>query len=148
MLDVSGGDGEDIVLPLAGGKTHPRVRGIAGRLRAAVHVDGAGLLVGADVVLDGDEPVGFGILLFPDAKLEGSAIDVGSGVDLALMFGKSEAVRVPAQGPLARFGVDRETQKVDQRGSRDTLIKVFLVYRAPFADQTELSRRGPGKEAQ
>ena len=85
-LDVGRRDGEDVAFPFSGGETHPGVGGVVGRVGTAIHPDGAGLLVGADVHLDGDDLLGVGVLVFPEAEGHGAAVDVGDDVDAALLF--------------------------------------------------------------
>ncbi len=111
-LDVGGGDGEDVAFPFAGGETHPGVGRVVGRMRAAIHPDGAGLLVGADVHLDGDDLLGVGVLLFPQAEGHGAAIDVGDDVDAALLFLQREAGGVPAIGAQAGGVVNGEAEVI------------------------------------
>ncbi len=105
-LDVRGGDGEDVAFPFTGGETHPGVGRVVGRMRAAIHPDSAGLLVGTDVHLDGDDLLSIGVLLFPQAEGHGAAIDVGHDVDAALLLLESEAGGVPAIGAQAGGVVD------------------------------------------
>src|ERR1700688_2560909 len=85
LFDVSGVHSEDVALPLAGGETHPGVRGVVGRMRAAIHPDGPVLLIGADVVPEGDQVLRLRISLLPDPKPVGAAVDVAGSVHLALM---------------------------------------------------------------
>src|ERR1700680_2869716 len=80
LFDVGSGDGQNIAVPLAGGKSHPRVSRVLGRMWTSIHVDGAGLLIGADVVLDGDESVRLRISFLPDAQLQRAPVNIGGGV--------------------------------------------------------------------
>ena len=92
---------------------------VVGRMRAVVHPDGAVLLIGAGVVVDRDQVLRLRIALLPDAELQGAAIDVGDRVDLALVLRERQTVRIPAQGPLASLGVDRNAEIIDQIRARE-----------------------------
>src|SRR5581483_7166292 len=82
LFYVSGVDGKDGTFPFTSGETHPSVRCPSGRMGTAVHPDGAGLLVGGDVVFDGDDFLGLRILFVPEAALQGAAINVRRDVHL------------------------------------------------------------------
>src|ERR1019366_5904717 len=100
-LDVGGRDGEDVAFPFAGGETHPGVGRVVGRVGASIHPDGAGLLVGADVHLDGDDLLGVGVLLLPQPEGHGAAVDVGDDMHAALLFLERKARGVPTIGAQA-----------------------------------------------
>src|SRR6202034_1633465 len=106
LLNVRGVDRQNVSVIVSGRETHPSMRRVIRRMRTVVHPDGPILFVGAGVLVDGDQFLGLRIALLPDAELQGAAINIGSGVHLALVFRKRETVRVPAQGPLASFRVD------------------------------------------
>src|ERR1700688_2997711 len=91
LLDMSGGDGEDVAIPLPGGESHPGVRRIRRGMRAAIHPDGAVLFIGTDVLLDGDDMLGLRVFFVPDSQLERATIDVGSNVHLTLMLRHGQA---------------------------------------------------------
>jgi len=108
-------------------------------MRAAVHPDRAGLLVGADVVLDGDDALGFGILLLPDSQLQRTVVDVRRDVHAALVFLEREARRVPAVGEEPRGAVDRQAKVVAKVGTRSAILLVFVIpVRIPVAGKNRL----------
>ena len=131
LLDVGGLDGQDVALPLAGGESHEGVRSVFGRMRAAVHPDGAGLLVGADVVLDGDHLLGLRVLLLPDAQVVGAAINVGDAMDAALLLGQRHAGGAPAIGAEAGGVVDGKAQIIAQLGTRAAFGLVLVTQGGP-----------------
>ena len=57
---------------------------------------------------------------------------------LALVFGEGETVRVPAQGPLASLGIDRNPEIINQIRARDALGLVLGKLRVPGTRQIHL----------
>ena len=53
-------------------------------------------------------------------------MNIGRGVDLALMLGKAQAIRIPAQRPLARRGIDRQAEEIHQLRTQPALWAVFV----------------------
>src|SRR5580700_5215048 len=78
LLNMGSGDGQDVAVPFARGKSHPGVCRIGRRVVAAIHPDDAILFISADVLLYGDDVLGLGIFFDPDSQLQWPAIDVGS----------------------------------------------------------------------
>src|SRR5665213_62373 len=76
-LDMGSVNSQNVAFQLTGGKTHPGMGRIGGRMRTTVHPDGTSLFESADEVFDGDHLLGFRIFFLPYAKFQGSAIDVG-----------------------------------------------------------------------
>jgi hypothetical protein len=131
LLDVRRADHQHVADPLARGKPLPGVRRDLGGMRAAVHVDRPGLIVGADVVLDRDELLRIGVPILPDAKIQRAAVDIRRDVHTTLLFRQRDAGRIPAVGELSRRRVDRQTEIIAEVGARNTLRKVFLVPGTP-----------------
>ncbi len=100
LFDVRGVHRQDVAFPFTGGKSHKRVRGIRGRMRTAVHPDGARLLISADVIFDRDHLLRVRILLVPDPQMQRSMINIRRHVHPALMFLQREARSVPAFGEM------------------------------------------------
>ena len=86
LLDVSGRDLEHSALPLAGRKSHPRVRGLLGRMWPAVEPDRSLLRIGAEEVLDGDHRLRARIDFLGDANADRPTVDVRRDVRAALML--------------------------------------------------------------
>ena len=61
-----------------------------------------------------DQVLGLRIAFLPDAQAKRAAMNIGRRMDLALMLGQAQAIRVPAQRPLARGCIDRQAEEVDQ----------------------------------
>src|ERR1700722_7766988 len=102
-----------------------------------VHPDGAGLLVGADVLFDGNHVLGLRVALFPNAQVERSAVDIGNQMNLALMLGQGGSRRAPGESPGACAFVDWDPIILDERRISD----LFIVRRGrPAAAQV----RAPG----
>src|SRR5215471_3310 len=102
LLDMCGADRQSIPFPFSGGKTHPGVNGVVGRVWTAIHVNGAVLLIGADVFAQRDDILRLRIALLPNSNSEGPAMYIPDGVNLALMLLKRKAVGIPAKCPLPR----------------------------------------------
>src|SRR5215472_6392267 len=79
FLKMSSGDGKNVTVPFAGGKTHGRMKRVVRRMRAAIHPDGALGGPGEVVKVDGDQVLSVAISLFPDADV-GEAEGVIGGV--------------------------------------------------------------------
>ena len=69
-------------------------------------------------------------------------MNIGRCVDLALVFRQTQAIRVPAQRPLARFCIDRQAEEVDQLRTQPALGIVFVHSGTPDAGKIHLSNRG------
>src|SRR4051812_21870838 len=91
----------------------------------AIHPDGPGLLIRADVLLDRDNLLRLGIFFGPNTKVEWASIDIRRDVHLALMLGQRKARRVPTLGPEAGAVSDGKTRVVDQFGAGNALGLVF-----------------------
>ena len=139
LLDVRGVDGQDVAFPLAGRKSHEGMHGVIGRMRTAIHPDGARLFVGADVILDGDYLLGIGVLFFPDPEMQRAMIDVRRNVHAALVFLQREARCVPALGEGPRGIVDGKTGEIAQIGPRNALVIILVMQRAPLAGELVLT---------
>ncbi len=149
LLDVRGVDGQNIAFPLAGGKSHEGMRRIVGRMRAAIHPDGARLLVGADVILDRNHLLGKRILFFPDPEMQRTMIDVWRDVYAALVFLQREARCVPGLCESARGVVNWKPSEIAQIGPRNALVIIFVMQRAPLARQLVLPpQRGESRSEQ
>ena len=142
LFDVRGVDRQDVAFPLAGGKSHERVRGVIGRMRPAIHPDGACLFVSADVVLDRDHFLGVGVFLFPDPEVQRAVIDVGRHVHAALMFLQRKARSVPALSEEARGIINGKAREIAKIGTGNTLVIVLVMERAPLARQDVLAADG------
>src|SRR5437868_5043578 len=105
LLDMRRGHGQDVAVPLAGGKTHPSVSGVIGRMRTPVHPNRAVLFVGAGVLPDRDQVLSFRIALFPDAQLKRAAVNIGRCMHLTLVLLQTQTIGIPAQSPLSRRSV-------------------------------------------
>src|SRR5262249_18124111 len=97
-----------------------------GRMRSAVHPNRPRLFVGADVVLDCDDLLGFGVLFLPDAELQRTVVDVGSDVHAALMLLQRQARGVPALGKQACRIIDRESGVIPQVRAGAAVLLVFM----------------------
>src|SRR5438034_10871124 len=146
LLDVSGRDGEHAAAPLTGGKSHPRVRRVRGRMRAAVHPDRPFLLVSTDVLLDRDQFLADGVALLPDSQLQRTTIDICGGVDLTLVLRSFQTQRIPTERPAARRVIHRQSEVIDERRSRDALWLILVVTGAPDAGQVGLAEDGRGSQ--
>ena len=77
-------------------------------------------------MLDRDDLLRFGILLFPDSQAQRAMVDVGRHVHAALMLLQGEARGIPALGKQACRVVDRQAGVVAEIGT-GTAIQLVLV---------------------
>jgi len=68
-------------------------------------------------------------------------MNIGRGVDLALMLGQAQAIGIPAQRPLARGGIDRQASEVDQFRTLSAFRAVLVKGGPPDAGEIHLSKR-------
>src|SRR5580704_4633287 len=101
-----------VAIPCASRESHPGMRGGLGRMWPAVHPDGTILFVRADVQPDILQLLRLTVALFPDSQVQRPAHNVGSDVNLALMFGNSNPGWAPRQAHGPRGIVDRNTKEV------------------------------------
>ena len=146
LFNVSGCDRQGISFPFTRGEAHPGVSRVVGRMRPSVHPDRAVLFVRTDVLPDCDQLLGFRISFFPDPDLQGTAIDIRNRVHLALMLLHGQSRRVPAQSPLTRFFVDRQSQVVGQLRTRYALRLILVVPGIPGAGQIDLGQGWTGNK--
>src|SRR3970040_1433281 len=107
-LEVGGLDHEHLALPSAGRKSLPRVRGVRGRMRTAVHPDIPLLLLPLDVGVELDDGLGLLVDLCGDAEIADAAEAIGGGMGLALMLWQRQERGVPTVGAKPQGVVDRE----------------------------------------
>ena len=118
-LEMRGGDGENVAVPLACRESLPGVRRVFRRMRPAIHIDGSlGSLPGA-VRVPRDDLLRGRIHFLPDPHIERSARRVVGRMRLALMLGQREDFGVPAVPAHASRVGDRKPQIVADFGARE-----------------------------
>ena len=91
LLDMRSVNGQYVAFPLAGGKPHEGMHSVIGRMQTAIHPDGARLLIGADVIFDGDYLLRIGIFFLPNPEMQRAMVDVWGNVNAALVVLQREA---------------------------------------------------------
>ncbi|MNC85446.1 hypothetical protein D3C83_10450 [compost metagenome] len=66
----------------------------------------------------------------------------------ALVLGQGQARRIPAVGPLAGSGIDRQAQIVAELGTRTALRLILVEEARPVAVQRALRRRRTRRDEQ
>src|SRR5215472_4556429 len=117
---------QNVAFPFTGGKAHPSMSGVIGRMRTAIHINRAVLLVGADVLPQRNDLLGLRVALFPDTNAKRATVNIANGVNLALVLWEGKAVGGPAQRPLTRGLADRQAKIIDQIRTRAALRLVFV----------------------
>src|SRR5580658_1970757 len=108
---MSGGDGESVAFPFAGGETLRGMQRILGRMGAAIHPYGT-LGAPREVVrVNGDERLRILVELLPDAHA-GEAGDVIGWVDAALILGQRDERCIPGVGAVARGVIDGDAEVI------------------------------------
>ena len=152
-LQMRGRHRQHIAVPLACRKALPRVRGVLGRVRTAVHPDGALGLLPGNVRVEGDQLLRRSVELAPDAQVRGAAGRVVGRMRLALMLGQREDRRVPAVGVQACRLVDRNPQVVADVRTGNALRLILVKPRRPLTreigadDRARRSLREHGHDA-
>ena len=134
-LQMRGRHRQHVAFPLAGREPLPRVRGVLGRMRTAVHPDRPLGLLPRDVRVVRHELLRRAVELAPDAQVGGAARRVVGGVRLALVFGQREDRRVPAVPVQAARFVDREAEIVADVRPWNALRLILVEPRRPLARQ-------------
>src|SRR4030095_2899405 len=106
-LQVCRGDREHIALPLTRREPLPRMRGIVGRMRSAVHPYCSLGSLPCDVCVVRDEFLRLFVDFFPNPQVCGPASSVVGWVRFALMFRQGEQRCVPAVASETRGIIDR-----------------------------------------
>ena len=134
-LQMRGRHRQHVAVPLAGREPLPRVRGVLGRMRTAVHPDRPLGLLPRDVRVVRDELLRGAVELAPDAQVRGAARRVVGGVRLALVLGQREDRCVPAVAVQAARLVDRQAEIVADVGPGNALRLILVKPRGPLARQ-------------
>src|SRR5262245_23054541 len=147
LLDVRRGDRQHVAFPNSSREPHPRVRGVFGRVGAAIHPDRAALFVRVDVFMNRNKLVSHFIPFFPNAYLQRASMDVFHDMHLALMFRKRKTTWTVRQAPLAGVVIDWQPQEFDERWPRKTLRVIFVLDAwRPHSREIDLSECGnPGE---
>src|ERR1700678_337780 len=85
FFEVRSVDGQDVAFPFAGGKAHGCMQRILGRMRPAIHPDGALGVPGEMMDVDGDQLLGVVVVLVPHANTRETGGVIGR-VNTALVF--------------------------------------------------------------
>src|SRR5205809_7132250 len=138
LFNVCGCYRQGVSFPFSRREAHPGVSRVVRGMRPSVHPDSAVLFVRTDVLLDRDKLLSVGLSFLPDPHLQGTAIDVGDRVHLALMLLHSQSRRIPAQSPLAGLFIDRKSQVIGQFRTGYALRLILVVTGSPRARQIDL----------
>src|ERR1700730_621896 len=102
-------------------------------MRPVVHPNRSRLFVRADVVLDRDHPLRLLVAFFPNMQIQGSTVDVGSHVNLALVLGQGETRRIPTEREHAGAFSNWQSEIIDQLRAGNALWEVFVKNGGPVA---------------
>jgi hypothetical protein len=107
-------------------------------MRAAVHVDGAFLVEGADATLDRDELARAADAFLPDRDVRLAAIDVGRHLHAALLFGHRDPRGIPAFRVTPGAIGQRQPRVITKLRPGNAFGEVFPIPRRPGAGQIDL----------
>ena len=138
FLQMRGGDGQNVAIPLSGGKSLPGVRGFSRRMRTAIHPDGSLGRLPGNVRVIGDQLLRVAVHFLPDAQVRRTAPGVIGRMRAALILGQREQGRIPAIAPQARGVVDGQPEIIADIGPRDALQKIFVKLGRPLARRIHL----------
>src|SRR5579871_4256145 len=110
-------------------------------MRPAVHPDGAGLLIRADVLLDRDDLLRLRVLFIPDPQVQWAAIDIRRDMHLALMLRKCEPRGVPAFRPEASSVSDGEPGVIHELRARSSFGLILHEPGCPISRKVQSAGR-------
>jgi len=137
LFEMIGGHGQNVTLPLSGGKAHGRVQGIFRRVRASIHPDGSLRSPREMVEVDSHQVLGVSVIFFPNPDI-GEGRGIVGGMHAALVFGEREQRRVPSLAPQAIGGIDRKPGIVAQFRTGKTVREILIKLILPDAAQVDL----------
>ena len=143
FLEMRGSDGENVALPLASGKTHGGVHRVIGRVRTAIHPDGALGGPGEVMDMDGDQVLRVAVAVFPHPDV-GETEGVVGGMHAALVFRQRDERRVPTHGAQAVGVVDGQPSVIAQFGTGQPVREILVQSRGPNAREVHLGLRRQG----
>ena len=139
LLQVRRGHREHVAFPHAGRESLERVRRVLRRARPAIEVDRPLVLVGADVGMEGDDPLRGGIVVSPDAQWRQPAKGIVGRVRTALiLLHHRDAVRIPGLGAQPAGLAERKPGVVTQFRTGNPLDRVLVVQGCPLPGEVHL----------
>ena len=132
-FQMGGRDRQHVAFPFPGGEALPRVGGIVGGMRAAIHVDRPFGRLPGDVRVIGNQLLRRRVDFLPDPQVRRTTRRVVGRVRLALMLGQRQQRCVPTVATQPGGVVDREAEVIADLRSWDALGLVLVKAGRPFS---------------
>src|SRR5688572_20359001 len=141
LLQMSRPNFQNLAYPFTGGEALPGMWSQFIRMRPSIHVDPAFRRLPHYVSAPGNQLPGYGIDLFPDLKVCGSARRIIRRVRLALMFRNGKNIGVPGIGHCSSGVVDGKSGVISKLRPGEPLGLIFVILRSPFSGKIDLCKR-------
>ena len=139
LFQVRRGHREHVAFPHARRESLKRVRGVFRRERPTIEVDCPLVFVGADVGMEGDDPLRSGVVVSPDAQWREPAECIVRRVRTALtLLHHRDTVRIPGLGAEPACLAERKPGVVTQFRTGNPLDRVLVVQGCPLPGEVHL----------